>query len=72
MQKRATLARLASACLLLVGILAGWLVEPEFGVDLSLQGGRGFVLEVAVRVDTKIALHGSRSPEGCESLYQLG
>jgi hypothetical protein len=53
-------------------ILQGWLVEPKFGVDLSLPGGSAFVYEVGVRVDTKIVLYGSRSPEGCESLVSVG
>jgi len=42
------------------------LVEPQNGVDSSLPSGRVVNNDGAVRVDSKIAVQGSRSLEGIE------
>jgi len=45
-------------------VLACLLVEPPSGVETSLPSGRVVNLDGAVRVDSMIAVHGSRSLEG--------
>ena len=64
MQKRANLARRAVRAVMTAIVLACLLVETPSGVETSLPSGRVVNLDGAVRVDSMIAVHGSRSLEG--------
>jgi len=64
MQKRANVVRQAVCSIMTAVILACLLVEPQNGVDSSLPSGRVVNNDGAVRVDSKIAVQGSRSLEG--------